>query len=664
MRIGSARIKNFRSLRELVIDFDEYTALVGPNGAGKSSILYAIDWFFRGGALTDDDFHRGSAAIEEPGDGDQCVSVSVTFVGLTAQDRLRLGGYGRGETATFKRTWAVGERRDKIVGNALQGPGFEAVRSGRLVSEFRPAYDRLRADFPELADLGARPTQDACIEELSRWEDDPSHKHLLVEQIDVDATHLFGINGTTVLSQCSRMVLVPAALDIAAQVGTSAKKTALHDLVGALMAAAGEQAHAAWRAKHSAALAELQAAVEESVTSSTKIQAERVNNRLASLVPGTEVHFTPSLPEWEPHTEVSVRTDVVVNGVANDVARQGHGVQRAVMMTMLQALVPDEAGARAAHTVADEDGEGDAEERLKAELDRLPCLIIAIEEPEIYQHPIRARNFARVLSELASDSRVQVIVATHSPYFVKPERFASLRRVSIHGVETRVRQTRVADVAAAVGKTEADVEKIVQKFLPTAFSEAFFSDRVVLVEGDTDKAVVEMVAAACGTPLDAAGISVVESGGKTCMRIPYEILTQLGISTHTIVDGDALRASAKYASDPEGEARASASNRAQTEGVVAWLPGALSAGAAFGGATLSTPDFTLWRDDIETELEDWPSFMEALDRSGGKIRQKAMAHYRAAATEARVQDVPTTVRDCVRSIVEVLQVDAAASDPA
>ena len=40
----------------------------------------------------------------------------------------------------------------------------------------------------------------------------------------------------------------------------------------------------------------------------------------------------------------------------------------------------------------------------------LPALIICIEEPEIYQHPIRARSFARVLVELSKKEKVQVFL--------------------------------------------------------------------------------------------------------------------------------------------------------------------------------------------------------------------------------------------------------------
>lgn len=58
MKIQKVQISNFRSLRDVSIDFDDVTTFIGPNGVGKSSVLRALDWFFNGGktsALTDDD---------------------------------------------------------------------------------------------------------------------------------------------------------------------------------------------------------------------------------------------------------------------------------------------------------------------------------------------------------------------------------------------------------------------------------------------------------------------------------------------------------------------------------------------------------------------------------------------------------------------------------
>ncbi|PPF42940.1 hypothetical protein C5B85_14965 [Pseudoclavibacter sp. AY1F1] len=59
-------------------------------------------------------------------------------------------------------------------------------------------------------------------------------------------------------------------------------------------------------------------------------------------------------------------------------------------------------------------------------------LFLAIEEPELFQHPTQARAFASVLRRLATENerRLQVAYATHSLYFVDPYEFHEVRRVT------------------------------------------------------------------------------------------------------------------------------------------------------------------------------------------------------------------------------------------
>lgn len=655
MRVARVVVKNFRSLKDVEIGIDDYTALIGPNGAGKSSVLYAIDWFFKGGGLTVDDVHRASgldAADPAQSDDERFISVTVVFNCLSPVDKVRLGKYGMGSEAVFRRSWTVSNSKEKIIGNAMQGPGFSAVRDVKKVGEYRPAYVKLRESFSELPDLGLAPSKEECETALRAWEIDESNSSRLEEVSDSDASHLFGVNGASVIGQCSRVILVPASLDMAGEVGAFGKKTALNELVGALMGAAGEKIHAEWRVKYATELNELHESVRIGIDASTAGRATAVNARLQQLIPGTEVRFTPTIPEWVPKSDATVRTDVIVNGVANDVARQGHGTQRAVMMSMLQALVPDASDASASHAALDEETEADARNRLNEELAGLPSLLICIEEPEIYQHPVRARAFARVLTELSNDLHVQVILATHSPYFVRPEQFSSLRRISLDGVTTNVSQATVQSIASAVGKDVEAVRATVMKQVPTEFSEGFFSDRVVLVEGDTDKAILEVLCDRMGSPLDAAGISIVHVGGKGNLKMSYAILNSLGVPTYVVVDGDAQNSlrSTKYEPGSTKQLEARESHKLQTEDAISWMKGASELGLKFDCASISADSFTIWNDDIESELEKWSDFVGEINKAGGQLRTKKMAHYRTAALGVDLGEIPESIQDFIKSI--------------
>lgn len=665
MRVSRIEISNFRSIRSVVLDIEPYTALIGTNGAGKSAVLYALDWFFKGGPLEARDVHRSvceSGETVEPS-SETTVEVAVTFTGLSARDRERLERYGRGDDATFKRSWSMGAEKDKIVGNALQGPGFADIRAMGKVGEFRPAYKTLCETTPGLPDLGASPSKDQVVEALICWENDPANSAKLVSVDADDASHMFGFTGSSVIRQCVQMVLVPAATDISGQINGVGKGSTLNDLIGTLMNTATTKAKAEWTEKHSDAIAELATSMSTSVLDSAGLQSERVNDKLRSLVPNSVVEFTATVPDWTPTPNATVRTDVTIDGLRNDVSRQGHGVQRAVLIAMLYALVPDEALVKAGHELQEGEDENEAAERLKTALEDLPHTLICIEEPEIYQHPIRARAFARVLSELASSQNVQIIMATHSPYFTRPEQFGGVRRFCLSGCETLTCAASLNEVASAAGCTAAQVEKIVQKRMPTTFAEGFFADAAVLFEGDTDVAVLNAIAERKGRPFDAAGVCLIEVGGKTSIAVPHAIMDQLGVPVYVVADGDALNAELKYPSSQDAIALDNQSKRDQargshqkaTDSLLNWLPGdamALSGQIpySFGNQSVVSTKYTIWENDIESELERWPSFIAALESSGFSPRCKNLLAYREAVLDASLEDMPASLGAAVDAI--------------
>ena len=661
MRISSVVVNNYRSLRQLTLDVDDYTALVGANGAGKSSLLYALQWFYQGGALEPEDIHDFVEPATPEADwtvderASRTVSVTVTFEGLSSRDRAKLKEYGRGTSVTFRKTWTLGQQKPKVVGNALQGPGFAEVRAMRLVGEFRPGYKALRDAHSDLADLGSSPSKEAVSEELARWESLPANTRSLVELSDQDASHMFGIDGPNVITKCSRLILVPAAAEIANQVGNSGKGSTLGDLIGTVMANAGASARAMWLTKYAAEIEELNLTVKASVEASTVVQADRINSRLSDLIPNALVQFVPSVPEFAPKGEAAVSTNVTIDGVTNDVSKQGHGVQRAIMIAMLQSLVPDVALITSEHSTHDGESAEDAEARLADELADLPALIVCIEEPEIYQHPVRARAFARVLAALSEQAGVQVLLATHSPYFLRPAQFESLRRVCLVGGQSSVDRTSVADVAIAAGVGEGAVLKIIQKRLPTAFSEGFFSDVVVLVEGDTDQAVLEALGEKLGTPFDSEGISVLEVSSKESLSIPFALLRGLNIPTYVVFDSDWLGASRKNLNDAAKQAQSHASHKQSTERILGWLPPAAAIHGSlpfqFGDPTTIASHYCVWNDDIEEELGNWPSFIAALTSDGGALRQKDVLAYRSAVIDADLADLPPSLKAAVEAII-------------
>jgi predicted ATP-dependent endonuclease of OLD family len=158
---------------------------------------------------------------------------------------------------------------------------------------------------------------------------------------------------------------------------------------------------------------------------------------------------------------------------------------------------------------------------------------LAIEEPELYQHPNRQRHFARILLQLSRGKtpgvakRTQVVYATHSPLFVDLDRFDQVRllRKEANGdhlpKQTRVVTTTLERIAEllweADGKPEqkytaATLSHRLQALMTPRVNEGFFAGTVVLVEGEDDCAAIMGAASAKTVDLEAEGISVIPMG--------------------------------------------------------------------------------------------------------------------------------------------------------
>lgn len=159
--------------------------------------------------------------------------------------------------------------------------------------------------------------------------------------------------------------------------------------------------------------------------------------------------------------------------------------------------------------------------------------VFAIEEPEAFLHPQKARYFASVLRGL-SERGNQVFLTTHSPVFVQlhePEAMAVVRREAKSG--TKVYQAKKVDLAADDRKalrllTEFDAQR----------SEFFFASCAMFVEGNTEKVALPLAFRALGVDVNKQNISVIECGGKTKMPLFARTATAFKIPCVMVVDRD------------------------------------------------------------------------------------------------------------------------------
>lgn len=192
--------------------------------------------------------------------------------------------------------------------------------------------------------------------------------------------------------------------------------------------------------------------------------------------------------------------------VVTSLSQQGTGARRALFWSMLQVhnqLARDvaireglekDAKAKKAATA-------EAAQAMLAILDAggnlpdaeddpaFPGYLLLIDEPENALHPMAARAAQRHLYKLATDPDWQVMMTTHSPYFVNPlEDHTTIVRLERHGGDAAPleRKTYRADEVVFDSETKRNLQALQQ--MDTGFSEAFFGSYPILVEGDTEHA--------------------------------------------------------------------------------------------------------------------------------------------------------------------------------
>jgi len=502
MKLQGMRVKGYRSLEDVDVPFANLTSFIGPNGSGKSSILGALRLFFEPQeSVRDLDFWSGTT-----GEASEEIVIAVTLGELSVADRDALDHLvdGDGHLTVERRFEEVG--RGAYLADILAVPEFAEIRDAQL--KHRDRYNEL-VDSDAFEGLERASSKDEAFEAMASWERDHRDRCEVVSQV-VDPTEL--LNRLTVLH-------VGAFEDPDAHLqaeGKGAVGQLLQHLVD--RDAVDERLHevAEDAARRSD---EILAGARDGIT----IFTESVEGTLRQFAPGfaLDVRWAEAtVGQARPKLTVDVRSE---DGSSRPLAYQGHGVQRSLMYAALTA--------QASRT----EGEGS------------PVLLI-IEEPEAFQHPLSCQVLSRTLRQL-SQHNYQVAYSTHSPEFVHADVIEGLRIVRRedegHGPATTVRplsQSRLVEAWRHLFDAEDFTAESVQGRLAAHLTprvlEGLFARRCILVEGDEDEALLRATALQTGIDLEASGIAMVQTNGKAGVPNVLGFLSLAGVPCYPVFDLD------------------------------------------------------------------------------------------------------------------------------
>lgn len=541
MRITEITVKNFRSFEDETIALDDYTCFVGPNGTGKSTVLQALNVFFRNTAATsvnllslcEEDFHHKNTDVP--------IEITLVFERLSPDAQEDFKAYYRNDklVVMVKAEWDPGLNSAPVkqYGSRMVmvefARFFQAIEKKAKAPELKQIYGELREKYEDLPAATTKADMESALREYE--EGHPDQCELLSSE-----NQFYGWSkGENRLRKYFQWVYVPAVKDTASE-QEEGKATALGQLLERTV-----RSKVNFREPIDLLRKDVASRYEDIIKNEQGVLdglSESLTKRIQEWAhSGTQIrlnwHYNPdkSFSVNEPLARLAVGEHEFLG----EIARLGHGLQRTVFVSLLQELAENE----------EEDQ---------------PTLLLGFEEPELYQHPPQAKHMASLLQEL-SVKRSQIVLTTHSPYFVSAKGYENIRMVrkssdDKQSIISRVTHEEISKrLAEALGEeprsptsTMAAIEQIMQP----SQNELFFASVVVLVEGLEDVAFISthLNLVEKWNEFRKLGCHFVVAAGKQNLSRPLAVAGALGIPIFIVFDSDADANRAKPEAHPRNNA--------------------------------------------------------------------------------------------------------------
>ena len=216
-----------------------------------------------------------------------------------------------------------------------------------------------------------------------------------------------------------------------------------------------------------------------------------------------------------------------------------------------------------------------------APLNKSETLTILIEEPEAHLHPQMQQVFISQIKRTIKETKekegvsVQIVISTHSSHIVTEagidvERsFERIRYFAKQFIKPESRyQIEVKDFNEFKHK-ESDKEtfRFLKQYMSLHRCDIFFADKVILVEGTTERILLPIMINKVATTLNNEYVSIIEVGGAYTAKFK-ELLKFINAKSLVITDIDSVNPDDSRKACPTSTANAKTSNST----LLNWLP--------------------------------------------------------------------------------------------
>lgn len=507
MKITYCYLENFRSIAETDFFAFPYMVFVGKNNSGKSNLLKGLDVFFNGGWSADDfrkdpvtgvpakkihievefqelsdaelDIFEECLLSDEPG-SELLVLRLILKRGkkidynyeclITKIDKKKAteAGYGWFFNDDLKKTSRL--ENNPNVPEEFKKMAFDLLDEKEKNGKRRRLYKRdlawLRSQYREKYNL------DEKIGAKKVWED----------------CHITSRNREEKLGN---FFFVPAVQDIEKETTYSARgKTNINNLMNFIL---DKMQDPDKEKKHKDEIQGIldkiyQTDKEDSPLKKLESQLNSTLNEFDS----SHIKFQPELPRIDKLIRDSLRV-YINDGVETEVQYKGHGLQRFFMIALFKVW---------AEKVIENRKDPSSSKKGKI---TTGSAYFAIEEPELFLHPQYQRMMRDYLLTISEMDDNQILLNSHSPNFIEFDYAEEIAKVykrdtksgtkvvqPINIEETgKIQRKQLINVFGDDPRRRKKFEQInklnMNYFLNPDRNEMFFADKVVLVEGQTEK---------------------------------------------------------------------------------------------------------------------------------------------------------------------------------
>lgn len=545
MKTESIKIENFKTFNQegISMTFSDLTALIGENSVGKSNILEAMELFFNFSSkkLFSTSFHHNDISKK--------IKIEITFhqlnekekqtfrVHLNEKGNLTITQYITCKSKDEKTSLDDAEEEDLIFEESKHGTKIQPIAD--LVwlqrNDNPPTQTNIKTwwkldlkigdvDFKELfKNKETVPTQEEYQEKvLQFWEQ--NEKIIAVEKVTGDEKVLGW--KSKLKANLPKYFYIPAMKNLNEDLKVTSTSP-LGELLNWFSKSISDEIKKDFKSQSQKLVATFMEKIDKDSLGNSKI--EKINtalNRNLGLDIGCilELKFGASTLKDVVLPQPTIYAN---DGYESELSQKGHGVQRMAIFSLLRTFYSFEF-----------DDEPDNEK----------STIIGVEEPEIYLHPPVKRSTYKLLRKISSGDD-QVIYTTHDSFFVSVEYFDEVRLFRKYEDNKKGNFTKIYEFpigllqkfykdSYGVNVDEKSIRHRYYHIFDESKNESFFANKVILIEGDTEKYALPNYFASCGFDIDENRCSIITAGSVDSISYLLIILNQFGIPCYVIYDGD------------------------------------------------------------------------------------------------------------------------------